>query len=315
MSNLTALEAYDLVSYSAQFQGRLSAALAGLDAAHAHKREAEWLASAVELIHSSRERLMNLVERSLVLPELAAVRVEHAGVLQGRSVDALEKLLADIMFHAGSRAPVVEALFPRQKLPALRRAKRPVMEAYVAELEKRLSGTYVKRMFAEEGLAFAQPAVDEVRVAFARWKASFADANLPADQAEAMRTEFATAAQGLEAPIRQAKLLAEAALLPLPGAYETSGIGLKPRRRAVKPPTPTPEVAARPPEDARPGMDALPAAPATSATARGRKPTPADARPGANALPGAPATAATAHGKKAPGPRAGKPGRAAAEPV
>ncbi|MHB8876407.1 MAG: hypothetical protein ACYC8T_22160 [Myxococcaceae bacterium] len=235
MTALTPLEAYDLIFHSAQLQDRLSAALATLSKKQGLKREKEWLSGTVELLHASREGLPALVEKSLRLPELAGVREEHAATLQGLWVDALERLLAGITFHAGSRAPLIEALFPRQKLPALRRAKPEVVDGYAAELEKRIAGGYAKRMLAQETFAFALPVIEEVRAAFAPWKASFSGEELPGEEAEAVRAELATAAKKLEVPIRQAKLISEAALTPVNGAYETSGIGLKLRKHTQKP--------------------------------------------------------------------------------
>ena len=250
MTALTPLEAYDVISYSAQLQDRLSAALAVLAKKQGLKREKEWLSGAVELLHSSREGMTELVERSLRLPELTAVREEHAVELQGRWVDGLEKLLAGITFHAGSRAPLIETLFPKQKLPTLRRAKREVIAAYEAEWEKRLVSGYVKRMLGQETFAFALPVIDEVRAAFLPWKAAFSSEGLPEDQALAVRAELATAANKLEAPIRQAKLIAEASLAPVSGAFDASGIGLKPRKHPAK------VVAAAPPAADKPEAEA-----------------------------------------------------------
>jgi hypothetical protein len=238
MTALTPLEAYDVIAHSAQLQTRLSAALAMLSKKQLLKREKEWLSGAVELLHASREGMPELIERSLRLAELTAVREEHAVELQGRWVDGLEKLLAGITFHAGSRAPLIETLFPKQKLPTLRRAKREVVATYEAEWEKRLVSGYVKRMLGQEAFAFALPVIEEVRAAFAPWKAAFSSEPLPEDQALAVRGELAAAAKKLEVPIRQAKLLAEAALTPVAGAFEDSSIGQKPRKHSAKPVAP-----------------------------------------------------------------------------
>src|SRR2546423_706977 len=104
------LEAYEVLASAPALQERLSAALAkhGPEL----KRERDWLQSAIALVHEHDEANAALFERARWLPELEHAREELAAPMQEAWVNAVEKLLAGITFVHGSRAPIVEALFP-----------------------------------------------------------------------------------------------------------------------------------------------------------------------------------------------------------
>lgn len=236
MSQPNLLEAFDLLTHAAQIRERLASSAAEVEKRRAMAREARWLREAEETLGEAVKEHAPLLERALALAQLSPARVERAQALQIQWVEALEKLQAGITFHASSRAPVLEALFPgKQKLLALRRAEPGAIEKYSEALEKRLTASYVKRMFAQEPFAFAPPVVEEIRAAFARWQAAVAEPVPPADAGELSQALLAAASRS-ERLLGQAKLLAAAALIPLEGAYESSGIGAKPRRRVREKP-------------------------------------------------------------------------------
>lgn len=233
MSSL--LDAFDAVSHSELLLARLNSAFIELSRKQGLKDEKEWLGAAIERVSAARDGVGDLLTRVMRLPELEAAREEHARTLQNAAVDAVERLQAGITFAGGSRSPLLEAIFGKLKLPVLRRTDREDFEKFCNDFEKRLNSSYAKRMFGEPAFAVVQPAIEQVRQAFAAWKGGFSPEPLGDADAQALRDELDACARRLDLPMRQARLLAEAALSPLKDAYEASGIGAKPKRRTPKP--------------------------------------------------------------------------------
>jgi hypothetical protein len=234
MSPSSLLEAFDAVAHSEVFLARLEAARAELSRKQGLKDEKAWLAAAVDRVTAAREGMGDLLTRALRLPHLEPLREEHARTLQQAAVDAVERLQAGITFHGGSRAPLLEALFARLKLPALRRADRETFEKFCADFEKRLNGSYVKRMFSDATYAPLGPALEALREAFAAWRAALSPAPLTETETRALADELDAAARRLELPLRQARLLAEAACAPVKNLFESSGLAAKPKKRTLK---------------------------------------------------------------------------------
>ncbi|MEW5741371.1 MAG: hypothetical protein AB1938_20785 [Myxococcota bacterium] len=228
------LEAFDTVAFSEALLGRLHAAKAELSRKQGLKDEKSWLATAVDRLAAAREGVGDLLTRVLKLDELAPLREEHARTLQHSVIDAVERLQAGITFHGGSRAPVLETLYGKLKLPPLRRAEREDFERFCADFEKRLNGSYVKRMLADEAFAPIAPALAEVRKAFSTWRSALSPEPVSEAEAKALRSELDAAARKLELPLRQARLLAEAACAPVKDLYESSGLAAKPKKRSVR---------------------------------------------------------------------------------
>lgn len=233
MSSL--LDAYDTVAHSELLVERLNNAFAELSRKQGLHDEKEWLTTAMTRVSSAREGLGDLLTRVMRLPEMEPAREEHARALQNAAVELVERLQAGITFHAGSRAPLLEALFGRLKLPVLRRADKEDFEKFCVDFEKRLNSGYAKRMFGEPSLAVVQPVVDQVRAGFATWRGSFTGEPLGDTEARSLRDELDACARRLELPMKQARLLAEAALAPVRDLFEQSGLGQKPRKRSLKP--------------------------------------------------------------------------------
>jgi len=235
MNSSSLLEAFDTVAFSEVLLSRLGSALAELSRKQGLKDEKAWLTAAVDRLTAARDGLGDLLTRVMRLPELEALREEHARTLQAAALDTVERLQAGLTFHGGSRAPVVETLYAKLKLPALRRADREDFEKFCADFEKRLNGSYVKRMLGEAAFAPVAPAVDDVRAAFATWRGAFRPEPLADTDATALRDELDAAARRLELPMRQARLLAEAACAPVKDLFESAGLAAKPRKRSLKP--------------------------------------------------------------------------------
>jgi hypothetical protein len=259
------IDQFDLVTSADPMRVRMLAAFNELSRKPGLKTEKEWLGEAIEVLTAVTENLGDLAARSLALPALEPVREDFARTLQQAAVDAVERLEAGLTFHGGKRSPLWEALYAKLKLPALRRAQRKDFEKFSTDFEKRLNGTYVKRMLNEGGLDFAKPVVAQVRAALQAYRSSFAPAPLAPADAHGLEQELRAAASRLEVPMRQARLVSEAALAPLQGAFEASGLGHKPKRRAkvaapVADAGPAPEASTPPgpPVDAPPEADATP---------------------------------------------------------
>jgi hypothetical protein len=233
MSSL--LDAYDTVAHSDLLLERLNSAFAELTRKQGLHDEKEWITAAITRVTAAREGLGDLLTRVMRLPEMEPAREEHARGLQNLAVELVERLQAGITFHAGSRAPLLEALFGKVKLPVLRRLDRADFEKFCTDFEKRLNSGYAKRMFAEPSLALVQPVVDQVRASFATWRGAFSAEALEESEARNLRDELDACARRLELPMKQARLLAEAALSPLRDLFEELGLGQKPRKRSLRP--------------------------------------------------------------------------------
>ncbi|MCP3161738.1 hypothetical protein [Myxococcus qinghaiensis] len=226
------LESYELIRFAEAFEGRIATAgemLAGRPGLEAEK---SWLTTALELVRTTRAPAAGVVDRVKDLPELDEAREEYAFHQQGLWVDSLEKLHAGITFTASSRAPVIEALFPHLKFAQLRRAPREVVFEYATSYERRTRSSYVSRIFAREDFALVRPVMDQVAAAHAAWRASHEPAPLSLEQEAVLREELVNLGRKLEVALRQARLLSEAALVPVPSVHEAAALGLKPKRKA-----------------------------------------------------------------------------------
>jgi len=226
------IESFELLRFSETFQVRLKAAREELEARRGFEREKQWMVMADEMLALDRRPAPPLLERARCLPELAEAALELASDFQETWVDSLEKLMAGIMFHAGSRSPVIEAVFPHQKFPALRRATKEAVMAYCAEFERRLKTGYVTRMMQGAEFSFVQAVREQISAAYATWYSCYVPPPVPEEEAARLREELPVLAKKVDRTLNQARLLAEAALLPFGGAYDSSGLNAKPRRRA-----------------------------------------------------------------------------------
>lgn len=228
---LSSLEAVDLLRFSATFSARLDQAALDLSRKAGTGREMQWLAAAIELLNEVAASSSGLLERARQLPELAELREELAGPLQSAWVDALEKLLAGITFHISGRSPVIEALYPTQKLAPLRRAPADAVRKFQSDFEKRLKGGYVSRLLGAEDFGFARPVVEGILQMYAQWNACFEYVAIPEAEAASIRAALEEAAPQLDVAIRQARHLAEAALACFPEIFEAHQLGAKLRKR------------------------------------------------------------------------------------
>ncbi len=228
------LESYDAVAFASVLHERLTAATTRLAKSRGLAEEKAWLEAAAGRLSEARTPHLELLQRVARLPELEVVRSAQVSDLQNLAVDAVERLQAGITFHTGSRMPLLDSLFGKLKFASLRRADLAEFEKFCADFEKRLNTQYARRLLVTEAFAFAVPVIEQVRASFAAWRGGFVAEPLPEEEATALTQALRDAAAQVELPLRQVRLLAEAALAPLEGAFEESGLGAKPKKRAVK---------------------------------------------------------------------------------
>jgi len=226
------LAAFDTVVFAEAFLGRLKNAQKLL-ARRQLPDEKQWLQTAVDRLAAVVEPVTGLTARAAQLPELEPVRGELAKSLQHAALDAVERLQAGIVFHAGPRAPLLEELFKAYKLAPLRKAPREDFEKFTASFTKKLKAQYVKRILAGDDYAPVAPAVAQVAASFEAWRTAFSPEPLPEGEADKLRAQLTVAADSLAQPLHQAQLLAEAALLSIDGAFAEAGLAAKPKKRAA----------------------------------------------------------------------------------
>jgi hypothetical protein len=225
------LDSFDTVAHSEALLRRLESATAELSKKQGLKEEKAWLDTATQRVATARTGIGDLLIRVLRLPELEPVREGQARILQNAAVDAVERLHAGITFAAGGRAPLLEALYGKLKLPVLRRCDREDFVKFCLDFEKRLNTTYARRMFADESFQLVVPVLVQLHAAFATWRGVWSDVPLTEQESQALRDELDAVARRLELPCKQARLLAEAALSPLKELLENSGVASKPKKR------------------------------------------------------------------------------------
>jgi hypothetical protein len=250
------LDAFELVAHSEQLLPRLDAAAAELAKQPGLAEEKAWLEAARQRLAPAREGSGDLLTRALRLPELEPVKGDHARVLQGAVVDALEHVHAGITFVGGPRAPLLEALYYKLKIPVLRRADRDDFERFCGDFEKRLSSSYARRMLADPEYAPAVQALTALQRATATWRSVFVAAPPEEAEAQALRVELEAAARCLETAYRQARLLAQAALAPLKDVIDASTLVPRSKRRGAR------SAAAEAEEDTHPLLEHDPPDPA-----------------------------------------------------
>jgi len=227
------IDAFELVAHSEQLLRRVDAAIAEVAKCDAMDQEKAWLATGRDRLAAARELVGDVLERSLRLDELAPLRPDYAKSLQGLVVDTLERLQGAIAYAGGPRTPLLEAIFWKVKVQALRKCERDEFEKVCSDIEKRLKSSYVRRMLADSMYQILTPVIEQLLEAIARWRGAFAFEPLEESESSLLRETLLRVARHVEGPARQARLLAQAALVsfPLNEVLESTGVGQKPKRR------------------------------------------------------------------------------------
>ncbi|MCX5743775.1 MAG: hypothetical protein NT062_14885 [Proteobacteria bacterium] len=231
----TLVESFELLVAAEQLAPRLEAAAKALAQLPELAEEKAWLAAARARLATARvESHGALLDRALRLPELDGQKGERGKLLQGAIADETERLQGGITHVANARAPLLDVLFQNLKLPMLRKFGRAELERFCVELERRLTSGYAVRMFKGEPYSAVTPTVRALRTAIATWRSVFIEPPLDGEPATALRDELAAAGRGIERSVRQARLLAQAALLPTVELLDAAGVVMAKLKRRGK---------------------------------------------------------------------------------
>ena len=229
------VDAFELVATSERLLPRLAAAATEVAKVPSLADEKAWLTVAERRLRAALAGVApDLLVRALRIPELEPIKGDHARTLQGTVVDTLERLHGAIVAAGGPRTPVLEMLYLKLKVPALRKCDRDEFNAFCTDFEKRLKTTYVKRMFDDPDFAGAAAAAEGLVRAIATWRSIFVAAPATGEEAAALRADLELASQRLRGPGRQARLLAQAALVPLAEVDAATLLALETKRRKGK---------------------------------------------------------------------------------
>ena len=221
----TLVECFELLVQAEQLAPRLEAAALALAQLPELEDEKGWLAAArARLGVTAAASCGDLLDRALRLPELDGLKGERGRLLQSAIADEVERLQAAIAFAGGARSPLLDVLFHNLKVPALRRCSRPELERFCAEIERRLTSSYARRMFTGEPYVAVTPTVRALEAAIATWRSVFIEPPLDGQAAATLGDELTAAGRAVELSVRQARLLAQAALLPAADLLDAAGV-------------------------------------------------------------------------------------------
>ncbi len=218
------VESFELVFDIEQLAPRLDAAAIALAQLSELEQEQGWLAAARERLATVRgTSYRELLDRALRLPELESLKSEHGKRLQFAIADELERLQGAITHAGTARSPLLEVLFHNLKVPALRKCGRAELDKFCTELERRLASTYARRVLTTDRYRPVTQCVASFAAAVLTWRKVFIEPALDDDAAAPVRDELVTAARVVERAVRQARLLAQAALLPAAELLDADG--------------------------------------------------------------------------------------------
>ncbi len=225
------LEAFDLLTFCRTMAERLEGVSSAHERALKRTAEGQWLEHAkqklLELNESTKETLFACRQ----LPEFSFLSDEFAFENQQVAVEALERFQAGIAFHLGTRAPLIEVLFPKSNFAKLRKSSAVEFLAAVTDFEKRLASSYCTRMLAEPAMQFAKAPLETIAAALATWKDSRASVAAENAHAPTIRKQLLKWGQQAARQLKQSRLLAEAALTSFDNVFEESGLAAKPKKR------------------------------------------------------------------------------------
>jgi hypothetical protein len=226
---MNASEALDLIRFVPHFLSWLEQTASRFELP---MREREWLQDAQTLLGDALSPAQVQAESARELPEQSLLRAEWISEQQGSWADALERLHAGVVFHAGSRAPLLESLFPPVKFASLRRARSEALKEFWEEFQRRAQSSYVQRQLAHPAHAPLLPSLEALTQAWQQLIEAQEKPALDEAAAEALRAAFVTTGTDLEIKLQQARHLSEAALLSVEGGAEWFQEAPRAKRRA-----------------------------------------------------------------------------------
>ncbi|RPH71140.1 MAG: hypothetical protein EHM78_08650 [Myxococcaceae bacterium] len=157
--------------------------------------EAGWLRGAADLVDRGEAERRAARAAALWLEELAPEARARRTSLLNAWVAAAEALRTALHAHESERGPLVDALFPAWRAPALRRHADQAVAAE-AEIHRRLTSAYVVRRLAEPATAAAlRPALDALEAAGKAWAAERDRPSLAGAEADEVRATLLEVAE------------------------------------------------------------------------------------------------------------------------
>ncbi|CAN5709529.1 hypothetical protein BH11MYX2_BH11MYX2_00290 [soil metagenome] len=216
-------DAFEILVQVEQLGPRLEAAATALAQLADTAEEQAWIAAARRRLEGLSVK-PDLLARALRLPELVAMKAERGKLLQIAVADEVERLQAAVTFAGGAQSPLLDTLFLDFKVPALRKCSRAELEKFCIEIERRLMSGYAQRLLANDRYKSVQPTVLTLRQAIGVWADVFVAPAMHDAEADVLRIELLEATKVIENPVRQARLLAQAALLPYQELFDAAGV-------------------------------------------------------------------------------------------
>jgi hypothetical protein len=221
---LSPLVSFELLIEAEQLAPRLDAAATAMAQLPQLHDERGWLAAAqARLAAVATTSYAGLLDRALRLPELESLKAEHGKRLQAAIADEVERLQGAITHVGTARSPLLEVLFLNLKIPALRKCSKSELDKFCAELERRLASTYSRRVLATDRYRPVDGCVQAFAAALATWRSVFVEPSLTDEAAAPVRADLVAAGCAVELAVRQARLLAQAALLPAAELLDAEG--------------------------------------------------------------------------------------------
>lgn len=192
--------------------------------------ERRWLEVAEGRLATSAELVRKTLEESLMLPELESIRKERQGRLEQEWHSALCDLFGDLLRNLGETSPLLEALFPHRRFDKLERGG-AVLNAYREQFATRRASGYVRRMAEDPDYAFLPPLLARMDRATEALTANSPPSDLTEDTLAELRRAVVESGESLKRSLRQARALAEAALIDYPERLAELGFDERPRKR------------------------------------------------------------------------------------
>jgi hypothetical protein len=227
-------EAKDVVAFARPFINALGRAVERLEVeAREEEDERGWVVAAARRVGAAIAHVDVTLGQAGQLPEFESERRAKADARFVAWVDTVEGLLVGISSNASPNNPLIEVLFPHQKLEKVRRGGAQG-RSYMAEVERRRQLSYVLRLAAEPEYAFLLPLLARFDEAKRELEQQEQPLELTEPELTALRHTVFFAVDALRPILTQARLLAEAALTAHPGWFAELGLDAKPKRRVTR---------------------------------------------------------------------------------
>jgi hypothetical protein len=201
--------------------------------------ERRWLVSAEQRLGEQVTAARARLEQGIALPELKALRAERQMRLEAEWLGALREIYSELALAIGEGSPLVEALFPHRRFEKLERGG-TALRTYRAQFETRRASSYVLRLATDPEYPFLAPLLARIEPSSEALTSLTAMEDVPEEELETLRRGVLDSGEALVRSLRQARCLAEAALIDQPDALAELQFDERPKKRTVSPPAEPP---------------------------------------------------------------------------